>query len=387
MSEVHFSEKIKYIGVDDPDLDLFESQFVLPQGMAYNSFVILSDKVAVMDTVDARKVEEWLQNLENALAGRMPDYLVIHHLEPDHASGIVAFLEKYPLTTLVASSKALSMMPQFFDALSLTKTLPVKEGDVLELGKHKLQFIGAPMVHWPEVLFSFEQTEKILFSADAFGKFGVYGADPDDWACEARRYYFNIVGKYGAQVQAVLKKVAPLDIKVICPLHGPVLSENLGDYLEKYNVWSSYAPEDQGVLIAYASIYGHTAKAAEVLAQELKNAGVTKVVVSDLSRSDLAEVIEDAFRYDRMVVMAPTYDAGVFPAMENFLNHLKIKNYCNRKVGIVENGSWAPVAAKKMAESLAGMKNVIIADTVVSIKSSLNADSEAAIKRLAEEMA
>ena len=383
----NFSENIKYIGVDDKDIDLFEGQYVVPAGMAYNSYVIIDEKIAVTDTVDAHKVGEWLANLEAAIAGRKPDYLVIHHLEPDHAGGIADFVAKYPETTLVASAKAFALLPQFFALPASVKTQAVKEGETLALGSHTHQFIGAPMVHWPEVLFSYEQSEKVLFSADAFGKFGVYDADPDDWACEARRYYFNIVGKYGNQVQSVLKKAAALDIKTICPLHGPVLTENLGYYIDKYNTWSSYAPEDKGVLIAFASIYGNTAKAAEKLAEKLTAAGVEKVVVSDLARSDMAEVIEDAFRYDRMVVAAPTYDAGLFPVMEDFLNHLKAKNYSNRKVGIVENGTWAPMAAKKMTEILSTLKNVTLAETVVTIKSALSADSETALDKLVAEMA
>ena len=382
----NFSENIKYIGVDDKDIDLFEGQYVVPEGMAYNSYVIVDEKIAVMDTVDAHKVGEWLANLEAALAGRKPDYLVIHHLEPDHAGGIADFVAKYPETTLVASAKAFALLPQFFALPATTKTQAVKEGETLALGSHTLQFIGAPMVHWPEVLFSYEQSEKVLFAADAFGKFGVYDADPDDWACEARRYYFNIVGKYGNQVQVVLKKAAALDIKTICPLHGPVLTENLGYYIDKYNTWSSYAPEDKGVLVAFASIYGGTKKAAEKLAEKLTAAGVEKVVVSDLARSDMAEVIEDAFRYDRMVVAAPTYDAGLFPVMEDFLNHLKAKNYSNRKVGIVENGTWAPMAAKKMTEILSTLKNVTLAETVVTVKSTLNAESEAALDKLVSEL-
>ena len=382
----NFSENIKYIGVDDRDLDLFEGQYVVPEGMAYNSYVIVDEKIAVTDTVDAHKVNEWLANLEAALAGRKPDYLVIHHLEPDHAGGIADFVAKYPEATLVASAKAFALLPQFMALPAATKTQTVKEGDTLTLGVHTLQFIGAPMVHWPEVLFSYEQSEKVLFAADAFGKFGVYDADPDDWACEARRYYFNIVGKYGNQVQAVLKKAAALDIKTICPLHGPVLTENLGYYIDKYNTWSSYAPEDKGVLVAYASIYGGTKKAAELLGEKLTAAGVEKVVVSDLARSDMAEVIEDAFRYDRMVVAAPTYDAGLFPVMEDFLNHLKAKNFSNRKVGVVENGTWAPMAAKKMTEILATLKNVTLAETVVTVKSTLSAESEAAMDKLVSEL-
>ena len=382
----NFSENIKYIGVDDRDLDLFEGQYVVPEGMAYNSYVIVDEKIAVTDTVDAHKVNEWLANLEAALAGRKPDYLVIHHLEPDHAGGIADFVAKYPEATLVSSAKAFALLPQFMTLPESVKKQTVKEGDTLALGAHTLQFIGAPMVHWPEVLFSYEQSEKVLFAADAFGKFGVYDADPDDWACEARRYYFNIVGKYGNQVQAVLKKAAALDIKTICPLHGPVLTENLGYYIDKYNTWSSYAPEDKGVLVAFASIYGGTKKAAEKLAEKLSAAGVEKVVVSDLARSDMAEVIEDAFRYDRMVVAAPTYDAGLFPVMEDFLNHLKAKNYSNRKVGVVENGTWAPMAAKKMTEILATLKNVTLAETVVTVKSTLNAESEAAMDKLVAEL-
>ena len=382
----NFSENIKYIGVDDKDIDLFEGQYVVPEGMAYNSYVIIDEKIAVTDTVDAHKVNEWLENLEAALAGRKPDYLVIHHLEPDHAGGIADFVAKYPEATLVSSAKAFALLPQFMTLPASTKTQTVKEGDTLALGAHTLQFIGAPMVHWPEVLFSYEQSEKVLFAADAFGKFGVYDADPDDWACEARRYYFNIVGKYGNQVQAVLKKAAALDIKTICPLHGPVLTENLGYYIDKYNTWSSYAPEDKGVLVAFASIYGGTKKAAEKLAEKLTAAGVEKVVISDLARSDMAEVIEDAFRYDRMVVAAPTYDAGLFPVMEDFLNHLKAKNYSNRKVGVVENGTWAPMAAKKMTEILSTLKNVTLAETVVTVKSTLSAESETALDKLVAEL-
>ena len=383
----NFSDSIKYVGVDDSDLDIFEGQYDLPNGVTYNSYVIMDEKVAVLDTVDSRKVDDWMENLKKQLDGKAPDYLVVHHIEPDHAGGILAFVKAYPDATIVSSAKAFAMLPQFAPLPQSQKTLTVKEGDTLTLGKHTLQFIGAPMVHWPEVLFSYEQSEKVLFSADAFGKFGVYDADPDDWACEARRYYFNIVGKYGNQVQAVLKKAAALNIKTICPLHGPVLAENLGYYIDKYNTWSSYTPEDKGVLIAFGTMHGNTAKAAEVLKQKLTAAGVEKVVASDLVRDDMAEVIEDAFRYDRMVIMAPTYDAGLFPAMEDFLNHLKAKNYSNRKVGIVENGTWAPMAAKKMAEIVSTFKNVTLAETVVTIKSALNADSEAALDKLVAELA
>ena len=358
----NFSESIKYIGVDDKDLDLFENQFVLPEGMAYNSYVILDNSVAVMDTVDAHKVDEWLNNLSAVLAGRMPDYLVVHHLEPDHAGGIAQFLAKYPEVTVVASAKAFAMLPQFIDVPATLKKRTVKEGDTLSLGDHTLQFIAAPMVHWPEVVLSYEQKEKILFSADAFGKFGVYDADPDDWACEARRYYFNIVGKYGVQVQSLLKKAAALDIKTICPLHGPVLTENLGYYIDKYNVWSSYMPEDKGVLVAYASIYGNTARVAEVLGEKLTAAGVEKVVVSDLVHSDVAEVIEDAFRYGTLLLAACSYDAGLFTPAHDFLHSLQMKGWCKRRVGLIENGSWAPSAARVMKEMLSSMNGVEIVE-------------------------
>ena len=380
------TDDIKYIGVNDHEVDLFEGQFEVPLGMAYNSYVIKDEKIAVMDTVDQNFGDEWLQNLKSEIGDAKVDFLVVHHMEPDHSANIAKFAAAYPEATIVSSLPAFAMMKNFFGTDFADRRVIVKEGDTLALGRHTLAFVGAPLVHWPEVIFSFEQSEKVLFSADAFGKFGVYDADPDDWACEARRYYFNIVGKYGAQVQAVLKKVAPLGVQTICPLHGPVLAENLEYYLGKYNTWSSYVPEDKGVLIAFTSIYGHTAKAAEVLAKELETAGVEKVVVSDLARSDMAEVLEDAFRYDRMVVMAPTYDAGVFPVMEEFLNHLKSKNYSNRKVGVVENGSWAPMAAKKMIEALSAMKKITLCETTVSIKSALNADSTAALKQLAKEL-
>ena len=379
----NFSENIKYIGVDDRDLDLFEGQYVVPEGMAYNSYVIVDEKIAVTDTVDAH---EWLANLDAALAGRKPDYLVIHHLEPDHAGGIADFVAKYPEVTLVASAKAFALLPQFMALPESVKKQTVKEGDTLSLGAHTLQFIGAPMVHWPEVLFSYEQSEKVLFAADAFGKFGVYDADPDDWACEARRYYFNIVGKYGNQVQAVLKKAAALDIKTICPLHGPVLTENLGYYIDKYNTWSSYAPEDKGVLVAFASIYGGTKKAAELLGEKLKAAGVEKVVVSDLARSDMAEVIEDAFRYDRLVLACSTYNMGIFTPMESFLHQLKAKGYQKRKVGLIENGTWAPMAAKLMKAQLEEMSNITVLDPVVSIKSSLKGEIPDAMVQLADEL-
>lgn len=386
MNNVKISDSIVYIGCNDYDIDLFESQYVVPNGMAYNSYVILDEKIAVMDTADARVTDQWFSNLENALNGKTPDYLVIHHLEPDHAGNIKNFIEKYPSVTLVGNAKIFSMMPQFFEVPENVNMLSVKEGEELSLGSHTLSFYMAPMVHWPEVMVSFEKTEGVLFSADGFGKFGTLDTD-EDWACEARRYYFNICGKYGAQVQALLKKAATLDIKTICPLHGPILNENLGYYIDLYNTWSTYTPENKGVLVAYASIHGNTRKAAQLLGEMLKENGAEKVVVSDLAREDMAEVIEDAFRYDRMIVMAPTYDAGVFPVMEDFLRHLKAKNYNSRKVGIVENGSWAPMAGKVMRGILDEMKNITYCDTTVTIKSALNADSTEALKALAKEMA
>ena len=354
MSNVTISDSIKYIGVDDTTLDLFESQYIIPNGVSYNSYIILDDKIAVMDTVDARKTTEWFENLDRELAGRTPDYLVVSHLEPDHSSNIQLFAEKYPATKLVLSAKAKAMLPQFFDIAELdNRCVVVKEGETLELGAHKLQFFMAPMVHWPEVMVGYEATEKVLFSADAFGKFGALSAD-EDWTCEARRYYFNIVGKYGAPVQTLLKKAATLDIETICPLHGPILKEDLGYYLDKYNTWSSYEPEDEGVFVAYASIHGNTAEAAKEFVEMLRKNGAEKVVIADLSREDMAEAVEDAFRYSKLVVAAASYDAGVFPCMEDFLHHLKAKNYQKRTVGIIENGSWAPSAAKQMKAILEG---------------------------------
>lgn len=386
MNDIKISDSIVYIGCNDYDIDLFESQYVVPNGMAYNSYVILDEKIAVMDTADQRVTEKWFSNLENVLNGKAPDYLVIHHLEPDHAGNIKNFIEKYPTATLVGNAKIFNMLGQFFELPESVNKLTVKEGDELSLGSHTLSFYMAPMVHWPEVMVSFEKSEGVLFSADGFGKFGTLDTD-EDWACEARRYYFNICGKYGVQVQALLKKAATLDIKTICPLHGPILKENLGYYIDLYNTWSTYTPENKGVLVAYASIHGNTRKAAELLGKTLEELGAEKVVVSDLAREDMAEVIEDAFRYDRMIVMAPTYDAGVFPVMEDFLRHLKAKNYNSRKVGIVENGSWAPMAGKVMRGILDEMKNITYCDTTVTIKSSLKADSTEALKELAKEMA
>ena len=383
MKNITITDTIQYAGVDDKTIDLFESQYVVPNGVSYNSYVIMDDKIAVMDSVDARAEKSWFENLDNILGGRLPDYLVVSHLEPDHAGNIQKFMEKYPQAQIVVNAKSLSMLPQFFTLDMSGRSVVVKEGDELNLGTHTLTFVMAPMVHWPEVMVSYEKTEKVLFAADAFGKFGALDTD-EDWACEARRYYFNIVGKYGMQVQALLKKAAALDIQIICPLHGPVLTENLDYYLGKYQTWSSYEPEDKGILIAYASIHGNTKAAAEKLAELLQKKGAEKVVVSDLAREDMAEVIEDAFRYDRLVLAAATYDAGVFPCMESFLAHLKSKNYQKRTIGIIENGSWAPMAGKVMKESLSQMKEITILEPVVTIKSTLNETSEAQLEQLAQ---
>ena len=381
------TEDIIYVGVNDHEVDLFEGQYDVPNGMAYNSYVVLDEKVAVFDTVDAHFKDEWLANLEEAFAGRTPDYLIVQHMEPDHAANIANFAEKYPEAKIVGNAKTFPMMKQFFTIDGLDdRSVVVKEGDTLSLGSHTLQFIMAPMVHWPEVMVTYEQSEKLLFSADGFGKFGALDVD-EDWACEARRYYFNIVGKYGAQVQVLLKKASSLDIKMILPLHGPILKEDLGYYLGLYNTWSSYQPESKGVFVAYASIHGNTAKAAEKLGEMLKEKGAEKVVISDLSRSDMAENIEDAFRYDRIILMASSYDGGVFPVMEDFLMHLKSKNYQNRKIGLVENGSWAPTAARVMKGYVENFKNVTIAEPVVTIRSTLNEASEKALGELAEVMA
>lgn len=383
MQNTKITDTIQYVGTDDKNIDLFESQYIVPNGVSYNSYVILDEKTAVMDGVDERAEKEWFENLEHTLNGKQPDYLVVTHLEPDHAGNIQKFMEKYPQAQIVVNAKALSMLPQFFTLDMSARSVVVKEGDELTLGNHVLTFIMAPMVHWPEVMMAYEKTEKVLFSADAFGKFGALSTE-EDWACEARRYYFNIVGKYGMQVQALLKKASALDIRMICPLHGPVLSENLDFYLEKYQTWSSYEPEDKGVLIAYASIHGNTGKAAEKLAALLRKKGVEKVVVMDLSRADIAEAVEDAFRYDRMVLAAATYDAGIFPCMDSFIARLKSKNYQKRTVGLMENGSWAPMAGKIMKESLSQMKEITIAEPVVSIKSTLNEASEEQLELLAQ---
>jgi flavorubredoxin len=386
MSEVFISDAVKYIGADDTTLDLFESQYAVPNGISYNSYVILDEKVAVMDTIDARKTDEWLGNLSGALNGRNVDYIVISHLEPDHAANIKLLADKYPQAKLVLTAKAKAMLPQFFDIAGLDdRCIAVTEADELDLGAHKLKFVLAPMVHWPEVMLEYETTEKILFSADAFGKFGALSVD-EDWICEARRYYINIVGKYGAPVQTLLKKAAGLEIKTICPLHGPVLKENLGFYIDKYKTWSSYEPEDDGVLVACASIHGNTKAAAGKMVELLKGAGIEKVVFTDITRDDMAEAVENAFRYSRLVVMAASYDGGVFPPMEDFINRLSHKAYQNRKVGIVENGSWAPTAGKWMKGAFEAMKNIQLCDTLVTIKSvAKDADIEA-MKKLANEI-
>lgn len=385
---VTISDAVKYIGVNDKTIDLFESQYVVPQGVSYNSYLILDEKVALMDTVDARGTGEWEQNLLAALNGRKVDYLVISHLEPDHAGSISRVVELFPDVTLVGNAKTFNMLPQFFDIPLEGHTLTVAEGDTLSLGSHTLSFYMAPMVHWPEVMVTYESSEKILFSADGFGKFGSLDYDdPEGWACEARRYYFNIVGKYGTPVQALLKKAAGLDIQTICPLHGPVLNENLEYYINMYGTWSSYKPENKGVLVAYASIHGNTGKAAEKFGEMLRAKGVEKVVVSDLAREDMAEVIEDAFRYDRMVLAAASYDGGVFPCMQDFLHHLQSKGYQNRTVGIIENGSWGPTAGRTMKAILEPMKNVTIVEPMVTIRSTMKETDLPAMEQLADAIA
>ena len=386
MTDTFISDSIKYIGADDTTLDLFESQYEVPNGVSYNSYVILDEKIAVMDTVDARKTDEWLSNLKAALDGRNADYLIVSHLEPDHSAGIRLFTEQFPQAKLVMSAKAKAMLPQFFEIPSLEeKCITAAEGETLALGAHTLQFFMAPMVHWPEVMVEYETTEKILFSADGFGKFGALSTE-EDWACEARRYYFNIVGKYGSPVQTLLKKAATLDIQTICPLHGPILKENLPYYIGKYQTWSSYEPEDKGVLVACASIHGNTKAAAEKMVNLLQEAGAAKVAFTDLSRDDMAEAIEDAFRYDSLVLCAASYDGGVFPPMEDFLNRLSHKAFQKRKVGIIENGSWAPCAAKSMKAILDTMKNLEICDKVVTIKTTMKDADVEHMKELAKEI-
>ena len=379
---------IKYIGVDDLDIDLFESQYVVPEGMSYNSYLIDDEKIAVLDTADARKGEEWKANLTVALNGRQPDYLVAHHMEPDHSALIAWMLETYPGVQLVCSAQAVKMLSNFFDGVDFTgRVITVKEGDTLALGKHTLQFIGAAMIHWPEVIMSYDTTDKVLFSADGFGKFGALVHETDDWACEARRYYFNICGKYGSQVQIAMKKIGALDVQAICPLHGPVLKgEALSEAVRLYDTWSKYEPESEGILIAYASIHGGTAAAAERLGEILRAKGAPKVVVSDLSRSDMAEVIEDAFRYPTVVVAASSYDAGVFPVMHDFLYHLQIKNYQKRKFAIIENGSWAPTAGKTMRGMIEALKDCEIVEPMVTIRSRMKAADEALLEQLADSL-
>ena len=382
---MNISDKIKYIGVDDTTLDLFESQYAVPDGVSYNSYVILDDKTAIMDTVDKRGMKDWENNLLNALDGRNADYVIIQHMEPDHAGSLARLIELFPEITVVGNAKTFVMINQFFENINIKNSLTVKEGDTLNLGSHTLTFVMAPMVHWPEVMVTYESSEKVLFSADGFGKFGALSLTENaDWACEARRYYFNIVGKYGAPVQTLLKKASALDIKTICPLHGPVLSDNLGYYLDLYNTWSSYQPESKGVFIAYASIHGNTAYAAEQFAEMLRNKGVDNVVITDLSRCDIAEAVKDSFRYDRMVLAAASYDAGVFPIMQDFLHHLQAKAFQNRTVGLIENGSWAPTAAKTMRNILETMKNITIVEPVVTIKSVLKETDIPALDQLAD---
>ena len=380
------TENIKYIGVDDTTIDLFESQYIVPNGISYNSYLIMDEKIAIMDTVDLRKGEEWFANLEEALEGRTPDYLVVQHMEPDHSGNISLLMQKYPEVKLVASAKAIQMMPQFFeDTCFEGKTIAVKEGETLNLGTHTLQFFMAPMVHWPEVMVTYDQTDKVLFTADGFGKFGAL-AHEEDWACEARRYYFNICGKYGAQVQALLKKAATLDIACICPLHGPILKENLGYYIGLYDTWSKYEVETEGIFVAYASIHGGTKKVAEKLAEILREKGAPKVSIADLCRDDMAEAVEDAFRMGKLVVAAASYDADVFPPMHDFLHHLKLKAYQKRRVGIIENGSWTPCAGRVMKGMLEGMKEIEIVEPMVTIRSTMKQADIPALEALADAM-
>ena len=380
------TENIKYIGVDDTTIDLFESQYIVPNGISYNSYLIMDEKIAIMDTVDLRKGDEWFANLEEALEGRTPDYLVVQHMEPDHSGNISLLMQKYPEVKLVASAKAIQMMPQFFeDTCFEGKTIAVKEGETLNLGTHTLQFFMAPMVHWPEVMVTYDQTDKVLFTADGFGKFGAL-AHEEDWACEARRYYFNICGKYGAQVQALLKKAATLDIACICPLHGPILKENLGYYIGLYDTWSKYEVETEGIFVAYASIHGGTKKVAEKLAEILREKGAPKVSIADLCRDDMAEAVEDAFRMGKLVVAAASYDADVFPPMHDFLHHLKLKAYQKRRVGIIENGSWTPCAGRVMKGMLEGMKEIEIVEPMVTIRSTMKQADIPALEALADAM-
>ena len=382
---MYITDDIRYVGVNDHQVDLFEGQYVVPNGMSYNSYVILDEKVAVMDTVDQNFTQEWMENLAAALEGRKPDYLVVHHMEPDHSANIANFLAAYPEATVVSSAKAFVMMKNFFGTDYADRRIVVGEGDTLSLGKHTLTFVTAPMVHWPEVIVSYDSCDKVLFSADGFGKFGALDVE-EEWACEARRYYIGIVGKYGAQTQALLKKAAGLDISIICPLHGPVLTENLGYYINLYDIWSGYRVESEGVLIAYTSVYGHTRKAVELLAQKLQENGCPKVTVTDLARDDMAEAVEDAFRYGKLVLATTTYNGDIFPFMKEFIHHLTERSYQNRTVAMMENGSWAPVATKVMTKMLEGSKNIIYTENNVCILSALNADSTAQIEALAQEL-
>ena len=382
---MEITKDIKYVGVDDLKVDLFEGQYKVPNGMSYNSYVITDGKTVVMDTVDGNFTDEWLANIDKVMGGKEPDYLVVQHMEPDHSASINAFMDKYKSATIVSSNQAFTMMKNFYGSDYAERNVVIKEGDVLDLGVHKLNFVAAPMVHWPEVIVTYDSTDKVLFSADGFGKFGALNAD-EDWACEARRYYFGIVGKYGAQVQNLLKKAAALDIEIICPLHGPILTENLGYYLDLYNTWSSYKPENEGVVVAYASAHGNTKEAAELLISELKGKGCKKVVEIDLSRCDMSEAVEDAFRYDKLVLASITYNTDIFPFMKEFINHLTERNFQNRTVAFMENGSWAPMAAKVMAKMFENSKNLNILESKVTIKSALSDESRAQIAALADEL-
>lgn len=382
---MNITNDIKYIGVNDRNIDLFEGQYIVPNGMAYNSYAIIDEKIAIMDSVDAAFTDEWLGNIENALGGRKPDYLIVQHMEPDHSANIINFVKAYPEAKIVSSAQAFKMMKNYFGTDFAEKQIVVRGGDTLSLGRHELTFVAAPMVHWPEVIVTYDSADKVLFSADGFGKFGALDAD-EDWACEARRYYIGIVGKYGVQVQNLLKKASELDIRIICPLHGPVLTENLGYHLNLYDTWSSYRPEDEGVVIAYTSVYGNTKKAVMLMAEKLKENGCPKVVVNDLARCDMAEAVEDAFRYSKIVLATTTYNCEIFPFMREFINHLTERNFQNRTVAFIENGSWSPLAAKVMGEMLENSKNLTFAETTVKILSALNEESEAQLNALAKEL-
>ncbi len=385
MSEIRITDDIKYVGVNDHKVDLFEGQYDVPNGMAYNSYVIFDEKIAVMDSVDKNFGSEWISNIEKVLAGKTPDYLVVQHMEPDHSANIATFAQKYPAAVIVSSAKAFVMMKNFFGTDYENRRLIVAEADILDLGKHKLKFVTAPMVHWPEVIMTYDATAKVFFSADAFGKFGALDVE-EDWACEARRYYFGIVGKYGVQVQALFKKIAALQIETICPLHGPVLNDNLSYYLGLYQTWSTYGTETDGVVIAYTSVYGNTKKAAELLSEELKKAGCPKVALTDLARDDMAEAVEDAFRYGKIVLASTTYNGDIFPFMRNFIHELLERNYQNKKIGIIENGSWTPLVAKKIKAMFEGSKNITFAENVVTITSAMNNENIEKIQQLAKEM-